>query len=694
MASLTAAPGSASVIRGAKAGNKIAANSVSSLRFKPFTKLGKSLAPKQQKNLLLTRVAEPEAPAAAGAAEDQDFDFNYSDAKKNNQYDASDVEAALRYYTEGQGVIADYDKDFVTNLFGTEDASFFDDIDNNEAYEADEYIVAGIPEAAPKKRRRGGRDGAKGEADESDEVEQAKELDKMKELEDQMLVEAALEEEFGSAVDRQDQVQLRADKPGMWDWLTDYSEQAAEVDEELANSKLMTVRRSKAELPSDSEVLSSFGAFNVEQLDQETRDLLELVVGEDITEEEVKTIDVNVDDNVPASEPVAAADMAVLEGLTSKTVEHLAVKDVAMPSVPLLMGEEAEMNKSTVESYVASLQQAAGAKSDMTVDQVKAMFSAEGEAVELEGPEDADNDAETDSILKSTEASVPKFDDVDFNTEADKLLITAEEEADYELKDFRRELQALTAVDEMTEQDMPSAEQLAILDQYLAAAEDYVASEDQRKQDLAAAVARGELSVDALAEELEEVPDMEAELLDDAEEEGDEVAFDDEDDGEQWVERIIELTRVTKVVKGGKIMGFRCVAIVGNQNGLVGVGCQAGREVAVAVKRTLVDAKKNIVRVPLVGAGTIPHKSEAKYHAARCVIVPASDGTGVIAGGAIRSVLELAGVQNVLAKRIGSRSQLNNARATVKALQQLKTLNEVAKYRGIPMDQLLLSSQQ
>jgi small subunit ribosomal protein S5 len=91
-----------------------------------------------------------------------------------------------------------------------------------------------------------------------------------------------------------------------------------------------------------------------------------------------------------------------------------------------------------------------------------------------------------------------------------------------------------------------------------------------------------------------------------------------------------------------------------------------------------------------VGANTIPHKSEAKYHAARCVLVPASDGTGVIAGGSIKSVLELAGVQNVLAKRIGCRSLLNNARATVKALQQLKSLNEVAESRGVPMERLLL----
>ncbi len=97
-----------------------------------------------------------------------------------------------------------------------------------------------------------------------------------------------------------------------------------------------------------------------------------------------------------------------------------------------------------------------------------------------------------------------------------------------------------------------------------------------------------------------------------------------------------------------------------------------------------------LFQVPLVGANTIPHKIEAKFHAARCVLVPASDGTGVIAGGSIKSVLELAGVQNVLAKRIGCRSLLNNARATIKALQQVKSLNEVARARGVPMDHLLL----
>ena len=154
-------------------------------------------------------------------------------------------------------------------------------------------------------------------------------------------------------------------------------------------------------------------------------------------------------------------------------------------------------------------------------------------------------------------------------------------------------------------------------------------------------------------------------------------------------ERILELSRVTKVVKGGKIMGFRAVVVVGDGAGRVGVGCQSGREVATAVKRSLVDAKKNLVRVPLVGAGTLPHRSEAWFKAAGVVVVPASEGTGVIAGGAVRSVLELAGVQNVLAKRLGSRSVLNNARVTVKALEQLRTLSEVARMRDLPLQALL-----
>ena len=135
--------------------------------------------------------------------------------------------------------------------------------------------------------------------------------------------------------------------------------------------------------------------------------------------------------------------------------------------------------------------------------------------------------------------------------QTDELLITGEEESEYEVRDIKRELQSLAALQDFTEDDVPTAEQLEVLEQYLLAAEEYVASEDNRKALIAQSVARGEMSVDALAEQLEEVPDMEAELLEGADDEDDldAVEFDDEeDDGQQWVERIIELTRVTKVL--------------------------------------------------------------------------------------------------------------------------------------------------
>ncbi|MEW5296824.1 MAG: hypothetical protein WDW36_000076 [Sanguina aurantia] len=192
----------------------------------------------------------------------------------------------------------------------------------------------------------------------------------------------------------------------------------------------------------------------------------------------------------------------------------------------------------------------------------------------------------------------------------------------------------------------------------------------------------------------EDMVDVESELLDLGDDNDDALdgapPEEEEDDGIQWTERIIQLTRVTKVVKGGKLMGFRCTAVVGNQAGLVGVGCAAGREVATAVKRALVDAKKSVVIVSLVGSGTLPHRMEAKFHSARMVVLPASEGTGCIAGGAIRSVLELAGVKDCLAKRIGCRSPLNNARCTIKALTQMRSLYEVSARRGVPMSQLLL----
>lgn len=171
-------------------------------------------------------------------------------------------------------------------------------------------------------------------------------------------------------------------------------------------------------------------------------------------------------------------------------------------------------------------------------------------------------------------------------------------------------------------------------------------------------------------------------------EEGEEVAEVEEEE-EDFQERIIELRRVTKVVKGGKLQGFRCISIIGNGKGKVGVGVDSGREIATAVKRSLKDAKLNVIAFPLVGANSLPHRIEGIHDAARVVLVPAADGTGCIAGGAVRSILEVAGVENVLSKILGSRSALNNCRATINGLSRLRTLQDVAKQRGVPVEYLL-----
>jgi len=264
------------VTSGCKMNAAAKVNSVSSLRIKPFTKLGKGAAAKQQFRPRAAEVDEAPAPGAASDSQDNEFEFSISDARKNNEYAASDVDAALRFYFEG-GAAPAHNEDMITNLFGEEDASFFDDIDNNEAYDADEYNIAGIPEAAPKKRR-GGRKGDEEEADEDDNIAKGKKLDEFKAMEDAMVLEAAMEEEFGSDYDRNEggNVQVVATQ-GVWDWLTD-AEASAEAGDELARSKLATVRRSKIDMPSDNEVLSGFSTLKLEELDVQTRDLLDLII--------------------------------------------------------------------------------------------------------------------------------------------------------------------------------------------------------------------------------------------------------------------------------------------------------------------------------------------------------------------------------------------------------------------------------
>ena len=156
----------------------------------------------------------------------------------------------------------------------------------------------------------------------------------------------------------------------------------------------------------------------------------------------------------------------------------------------------------------------------------------------------------------------------------------------------------------------------------------------------------------------------------------------------EWKEQVVQISRVTKVVKGGKILSFRAIVIVGNQKGQVGVGCAKAAEVIIAIQKAIVDGRKNLINVPIFKT-TIPHPIKARSGAGAVMLRPASQGTGIIAGGAVRSVLELAGIENILSKSLGSNSPLNAANATIEALKSLTPFVDVAKKRGLTMAELL-----
>lgn len=155
-----------------------------------------------------------------------------------------------------------------------------------------------------------------------------------------------------------------------------------------------------------------------------------------------------------------------------------------------------------------------------------------------------------------------------------------------------------------------------------------------------------------------------------------------------WQERVVQIRRVSKVVKGGKKLSFRAIVVVGNEKGQVGVGVGKAADVIGAVRKGVADAKKQLVEVSLTKANSIVHVSNGVAGGAKVFMRPAAPGTGVIAGGAVRTVLELAGVKNILAKQLGSNSPLNNARAAMNALEGLRTFAEVARERDIPLEQL------
>ncbi len=152
-------------------------------------------------------------------------------------------------------------------------------------------------------------------------------------------------------------------------------------------------------------------------------------------------------------------------------------------------------------------------------------------------------------------------------------------------------------------------------------------------------------------------------------------------------DRLVGVQRVTKVTKGGRAFGFSAIVVVGDENGVVGQGLGKSKEVSEAISKAVEDAKKNLIRIP-INKGTLPHQQKGKYGGARVYLQPASDGTGVIAGGAVRAVLEAVGVHNVLSKSQGSSNPHNVVKATFDALLQLRDANTVAKQRGVSLDKV------
>ena len=155
-----------------------------------------------------------------------------------------------------------------------------------------------------------------------------------------------------------------------------------------------------------------------------------------------------------------------------------------------------------------------------------------------------------------------------------------------------------------------------------------------------------------------------------------------------YQERVIQIRRVSKVVKGGKKLSFRAIVVIGNEKGEVGVGVGKASDVIGAVRKGVADGKKHLITIPLTKSNTIPHPIVGGGGGANVMMRPAAPGTGVIAGGAVRTVLELAGVKNILAKQLGSGNPLNNARAAVNALKTLRSFNQVAEDRGVSVESL------
>lgn len=153
--------------------------------------------------------------------------------------------------------------------------------------------------------------------------------------------------------------------------------------------------------------------------------------------------------------------------------------------------------------------------------------------------------------------------------------------------------------------------------------------------------------------------------------------------GIKFVERLIKINRVSKVTKGGKKLSFRAIVVIGDEKGKVGVGVAKADDVVNAFKKAKADGHKNLIELPITKSLSIPHNVTGEFGACKVIMRPSIEGSGVIAGGATRIVLEVAGVKNVIAKQLGSNNLLNNARASICALKNLTTKAEVAKKRGL-----------
>ena len=157
--------------------------------------------------------------------------------------------------------------------------------------------------------------------------------------------------------------------------------------------------------------------------------------------------------------------------------------------------------------------------------------------------------------------------------------------------------------------------------------------------------------------------------------------------GLELVDKLVGVQRVTKVTKGGRAFGFSAIVVVGDGNGVVGHGLGKSKDVASAIAKAVEDAKKNLVRIPILN-GTLPHEQKGKFGGAKVFIKPAANGTGVIAGGAVRSVLESVGIHDVLSKSQGSSNPHNVVKATFDALLQLRSAETIAKQRGISLEKV------